>query len=56
MVKVEADLGQNKIMTSNRHDRTSEARTGKGKAREEHDRIMPKKDMTEPDRVGQVST
>ena len=34
----------------------SEARTGKGKAREGHDRTTPKKGMAELDKVGIVST
>ena len=55
--EVEANLRQTKRMTRKRHDRASEAmRTRKGQAREGHDRIMPKKDMTEIEKVGQVST
>ena len=54
---VEANLRQTKRMTRKRYDRASEAmRTRKGQAREGHDRIMPKKDMTEIEKVGQVST
>ena len=41
-------------MARKRHGRASGARTGKGQAREGHDR-MSKKDMTETDKVGQVS-
>ena len=41
-------------MTRKRHDRAIEARTGKRQAREGHDRIMPKKDMAEIVKVGQV--
>ena len=55
MVKVKADLGQTKRMTRKRHNRASEATTGKGKAWERHDRIMPK-GMTEVDKVGQIGT
>ena len=36
-------------MIRKRHGRGSDARTGKGKARERHDRKMPMKDMTELD-------
>ena len=54
VVKDEADLGQTKRMTRKRHDRAIEARTGKRQAREGHDRIMPKKDMAEIVKVGQV--
>ena len=38
-------------MTRKRHDRASEARTVKGQASDGHDRIMPKKAMTEIDNV-----
>ena len=53
-VKDEADLGQTKHMTRKRHGRAIENRTGKRQAREGHDRIMPKKDVTEIVKVGQV--
>ena len=43
-------------MARKRHDRASEARTWKCKAREEHDCIMPNKDMAEFSKVGQAST
>ena len=56
VVKVEADLWQTKRMAMKRHDRSSETRAGKCKAREGHGRIMPKKDMAELGKVGQVST
>ena len=39
-----------------RHDTSSGAGAGKGLAREGHDRIMPKKDMIDIGKVGQVST
>ena len=51
LAKVEANLGETKHMTRKRHGRASEARTGKHQAREGRDRIMPKKDMTEIDKV-----
>ena len=54
VVKDEADLGQTKRMTRKRHDRAVEAGTGKLQARERHDRIMPKKDMAENVKEGQV--
>ena len=53
MVKVGADLGRTKRMKRKRHDK---ARTGRVEAREGHSRIMPQKDMTEPDKVWHVST
>ena len=43
-------------MARKRRDRASEGRTGKGQAREGHDRIMPTKDIAEIDKVGQVTT
>ena len=43
-------------MARKKRGRASEAMTGKGQAREGHDRIMPKKDVTEIGKVGQVST
>ena len=56
MVKVEADLEQTKHMIRRRHDRASEARTGKGKTKEGHGRIMPKEAMAGVNKVGQVIT
>ena len=56
LAKVDANLRQTKRMTGKRHSRTSEARTGKGQAREGRDRTMPQKDMTKIDQVRQVST
>ena len=56
VAKVEAKLWLTKRMTRKRHDRASEAGTGKGQAKEGHDKIMPKKDMAEIEKVGQVST
>ena len=50
MFKVEVDVGQTKHMTRKPHDKASEARTGNGKAREDHDRIVPKNDMAELDK------
>ena len=49
MTKVEADLAQAKHMARKRHGRASDAQTEKGKTREGHDRIMPKKDIAELD-------
>ena len=48
-------MGQTKHTTGKRHGRASETRIGKGQAREGHNRIMPRKDITEIDKVGQVS-
>ena len=41
-------------MTRKRHDRAIEARAAKRQARERHGRIMPKKNMGEIVKVGQV--
>ena len=49
VTKVEADLAQAKHMARKRHGRASDAQTEKGKTREGHDRIMPKKDIAEFD-------
>ena len=55
LAKIEANLGQTKHTTGKRHGRASEIRIGKGQAREGHDRILPRNDMTQSDKVGQVS-
>ena len=43
VAKVEANLRQTKCMAGKRHDRESEAMTGKGQARKGHDRIVIRK-------------
>ena len=55
LAKIEANIGQTKHTAGKRHVRASETRIGKVQARERHGSIVSRKDMTEIDKVGQVS-
>ena len=55
VVKVEADLGQTKRITRKKQDRANKTRTWERQGRERHDRTMPKKDVGELYKVGQVN-